>query len=61
MKLVLFGGLIFIGGTIMFSASFISIAVDKAVLGGLGPLCMVIGIALGIIGLILKDRKQKGD
>ena len=61
MKLVLFGGLIFIGGTIMFSASFISTAVDKAILEGLGLLSMLIGIALCIVGVVLKNRKQKSE
>lgn len=57
MKKVLFGGMLFIGGSIMYSIGILGFA-DVAVQAGYmqvpqyaGLLSMVIGIVLGIVGL----------
>ena len=51
MKSVVFGGFVFIGGTIMFSISSISLF---SFLQWSGIFCMLIGVVLGITGLIKK-------
>lgn len=61
MKKTLFGGFLFLGGTIMYSIGTLGIA-DVSVqihslglLDVVGVISMVAGIALGIWGIIKKD------
>ena len=59
MKFVLFGGFLFIGGAIMYSAiSPVGISINEF-RGGYGIVCMLVGTALGIFGLIKKDDKKQ--
>jgi len=58
MKFVVFGGLLFIGGVIMYSTIYPPGVAINEFRNGLGICCMLIGLAIGIFGLVKKDEKQ---
>jgi hypothetical protein len=57
MKFVLFGGLVFIGGAIMYSAGGISQTGYYDELQLLGTISMILGAILGIFGLVKKNKE----
>lgn len=55
MKLVLFGGLFFIGGAILLLADSLN---DSEILMFIGGISMIFSAFIGIIGLFRQDKKD---
>ena len=54
MKMVVFGGFLFVGGSIMFAAS----AFLESEIWLVGVIPMVLGVIIGIGGLVSREQKK---